>query len=322
MSDPISFQISPQESGTRLDVFLANRFPDHSRSYFHRLIKDRHVLVNERPVKSGYLLKPDDSVKVEFVFPQHDLKPVDIPLKIVYQDEHIVVIDKPAGMTVHPGKGTGEDTLVHALLYYVQNLSSGSGEERPGIVHRLDKFTSGLLVVAKNDRAHRILQEQFADKKIRRIYRAIVWGSLPEQGTVRTKIERSKKDPTKFVVSQRGKEAVTHFRRLRDFTYFSFAELQLETGRTHQIRIHMSHLYHPVLGDQTYGGGETQIKRLPPQLQKRGRQLLKLINRQALHAGELILIHPVSGQEMRFHSPLPEDMQTVLDKMPRLFMLT
>ncbi len=321
MNEEKTMRIAEDECGLRLDIFLTSRFSDYSRSYFHRLIKEGHVLVNDHPVKSGYSLKQGDLVQVRFVQKTFDLTPAEIPLRIVYDDEDIVVIDKPAGMTVHPGKGTAGDTLVNALLHHIQNLSSGSGVERPGIVHRLDKNTSGLLVVAKNDRAHRRLQEQFAAKQIRRIYQAVVWGLTPEQGTISTRIARSKKDPTKFVASERGKEAVTHYRRLRDFHYLSLVELRLETGRTHQIRVHLSYLHHPVLGDETYCGRDTQLKRLPEHLQKRGKQLLKLIDRQALHAKELILIHPVSGEEMRFESPLPDDMQNVLEKIPRLFML-
>ncbi len=308
--------------GLRLDVFLNSHFPQYSRSYFNRLIKNGLVLVNNKPSKSGYLLRLNDHISLEFVSTEIRMEPVSMPIDIVYEDEDIIVINKPAGMVVHPGKGNETNTLVNALLHYTTELADSGAYFRPGIVHRLDKDTSGLLVVAKNDRALWRLRKQFDTKQIHRVYWALLWGDLQEEsGTIKEAIARSRKNPIKFVVDVRGKEAITHYRVLKRFQYVTLVEFKLQTGRTHQIRVHAHYLRHPVVGDQLYNGRENQLLRLPQNLRKRGSHLLKLLKRQALHAKKLSLIHPSSGQRLQFEVPLPADMQEALDKLADLFLL-
>ena len=280
------------------------------------------MLVNGEASKSGYTLHDNDQIEITFFVEQSDLKPADLPLNIVHEDDDIIVINKAAGMAVHPGKGTKGDTLVNALLHHTKTLSRIGDAERPGIVHRLDKYTSGLLVIAKNDKAHRGLREQFDNKTIHRIYNTLVWGSFKEKsGTIQTNINRSRRDPTKFAVALSGREAVTHYNVLQDFLYTALLEVKLETGRTHQIRVHMQHIHHPVIGDEVYNGRDSQLKQLPFNLQKRGKHLLNLLPRQALHAKTLTFLHPAGGEQVTFESDLPEEMQSAIEKLPQLFLL-
>ncbi len=314
--------ISKNDIGIRLDVFLSAQFPDYTRSYFNKLIKNGLVRVNNHKSKSGYLLRLGDRVSVTYVSTEIDMEPADIPIDIIYEDQDIIVVNKPVGMVVHPGKGNETNTLVNALLNYTNDLADTGSYFRPGIVHRLDKDTSGLLVVAKNEKALWRLRKQFDSKQIHRIYWALVWGDInDEQGTVHEPIARSRKNPIKFVVDARGKDAVTHYKVLRRFEYITLLEFRLETGRTHQIRVHANYLKHPVVGDQLYNGRENQLLRLPENLRKRGAHLLKMMKRQALHAKELTFIHPVRGERLRFEAPLPQDMQEVMEKLPDLFLL-
>jgi len=322
MDNRQTIRVSEPFAGWRIDRFLTEKYPDHSRSYFSKLLKNHFVTVNDQPVKGGYKLKTDDLVCLEFHQETIDLQPVAIELDIVYEDEHILVVNKAAGMTVHPGKGTENDTLVHALLYHSGALAQDGQQERPGIVHRLDKYTSGLLVVAKTEQALTKLRAQFDSREIHRTYQALVWGKpAQEQGTIQTCIARSKKDPTKMTVAASGKEAVTRYRLLRDFEYASLLEIELDTGRTHQIRVHMNYIHHPVIGDPDYNGRESQLKRLPSNLQKRGRHLLKILPHQALHAKKLSFLHPASGKRIELDSPLPAPMTEAVEKLPDLFLL-
>ena len=316
------FQINEQQVGFRLDQFLVSQFPEHSRSYFYRLIKNRYVLVNDQPVKSGYLLRLGDRVTVHLKKTEIDLVPAPIPIKIVYEDDDLLVLDKPAGMVVHPGKGNETNTLVNALLHYSNHLADTGEKLRPGIVHRLDKDTSGLIVIAKNDLAQRKLRRQFDTKEIFRIYWALVWGNFDqEKGTIHEPIARSRKNPIKFVVDPRGRDAITHFKVLQRFQYVTLLEIRLETGRTHQIRVHMRHINHPVVGDQLYNGRETQLLNLPENLRKRGEHLLKLLPHQTLHAKKLTFLHPRTNERVAFESDLPENFQQALQKLPNLFLL-
>ncbi len=322
VSNQQQITIDKENIGIRLDVFLTSRFPDYTRSYFHRLIKSGFVKLNEKRTKSGYLLRLGDKVSIEFVSTEIDMQPVSMPIDVVYEDDDVIVVNKPAGMVVHPGKGNETNTLVNALLYYTNELADTGAYFRPGIVHRLDKDTSGLLVVAKNQRALWRLRKQFDSKQIHRIYWALVWGDFEEeQGTVREAIARSRKNPLKFVVDVRGKDAVTHYKVLQRFQYVTLLEFKLETGRTHQIRVHANYLHHPVVGDQLYNGRENQLMRLPENLRKRGAHLLKMLDRQALHAKQLTFIHPTTGERLSFEAPLPQDMQDALNKLPDLFLL-
>lgn len=322
MYDTGRIKVDSSSAGKRFDQFLSESYPDRSRSYFNKLIKKELALINGAKAKSGYILREDDEICITFQEEKCDLSPIDIPLDIVYEDNDIIVINKAAGIAVHPGKGTEGDTLVNALLHHTSNLALAGESDRPGIVHRLDKYTSGLLVTAKNDMSHRRLREQFDLKTIHRIYWALVWGSFNEpSGTVHTFINRSKKDPTKMAVSKKGKEAVTHYEVLKDFEYITLLQLKLETGRTHQIRVHMNYIHHQILADPDYNGRESQLKRLPANLQKRGHHLLKLLSHQALHAKKLSFLHPKTNEIMEFESPLPEDMALALEKLPQLFLL-
>jgi 23S rRNA pseudouridine1911/1915/1917 synthase len=305
---------------TRLDHFLSTEFPDKSRSYFSRLIKKEHVLINNIAVKGGHLLKKNDLIEIQFEDSRPNLAPADIPLDIVFEDNHLLVINKPAGLIVHPGKGTEGDTLVNALVNYSDNLSGAGASDRPGIVHRLDKNTSGLILVAKTDKCLRLLQDQFAKKSIKRHYRALVWGNLDNmQGVISTHIGRSRRDPTKMTVVKQGREAITHYTVLHKYHYFTLVELKLETGRTHQIRVHMNYIHHPVVGDPDYSGRETQLRRLPVNLRKRGMHLLSLLPYQFLHAEVIEFIHPEREEKLRFDAPLPDTLEHALEKLPNLF---
>lgn len=311
-----------QAVGQRLDQYLIHCFPEFSRSYFNKLCKQKFILVDAQPVKSGFKLKEGQQIELTFHQQTSNLEPADLPLEIIYEDEAVLVLNKVAGMAVHPGKGSAGDTLVNALLYYTSKLSDLGQSERPGIVHRLDKYTSGLLVVARTDQAQRHLRAQFDQRTISRIYWSLVWGKFDqEQGTVDTFIDRSRRDPTKFAVARTGKQAITHWKRLNNFEYATLLELKLDTGRTHQIRVHMNHLHHPIMGDADYNGRDSQIKGLPPNLQKRGKHILKILTHQALHAKKLSFIHPLSQKVVQFETELPQEMQEILDKIGDLFLL-
>jgi 23S rRNA pseudouridine1911/1915/1917 synthase len=310
-------------SGQRLDKFLSQFYPSFTRSYLKNLISQGSITVNAETVKSGYQLKLNDEVNVLFpdIQPSH-IEPEDIPLDILHEDNSVLVINKPAGMIVHPGAGNVSGTIVNALLFHCKNLSGINGIIRPGIVHRLDKNTSGLLVVAKNDRSHVNLSRQFEQKSISRIYHTFVWGVPGNEGEIITQIGRSRRDRKKMIVlKDGGREAITEYRILKDFLYISYLEIKLKTGRTHQIRVHLNHINHPVFGDPDYNGRKSQIYRLPSHLQKRGSLLLKSIDRQALHAKNLQFIHPESNEVMKFDTNLPDDMQYLADKIDDTLML-
>lgn len=306
----------------RLDKIMAEMIPDLSRSRLKNLILDRRVTLNG-------LVCPDPSLKISegdriglIVPPPVDALPTpeNIPLDIVYEDEDLLVINKAVGMVVHPGAGNQHGTLVSALLYHCGDELSGiGGVKRPGIVHRLDKDTSGLMLVAKSDRAHQGLAAQLADRTLHRVYQALVWKQpLPIKGSVEVPIGRHPTNRLKMAVRPpgKGRDATTHYLRLETFGggVVSLVACQLETGRTHQIRVHMQHLGHPLIGDASYG--------LPPQEQRslmnRGgydeetREAVLAFPRQALHAGEIMFIHPVTDEEMSFEADLPEDMQNLL----------
>ncbi len=316
--------IKINESGVlqRIDTFLTSYFPQKTRSFFTRHIKSENILVNALKVKPGYILHQGDVISLELIEPVTNLEPANIELDIVFEDKDIIVINKPAGLTVHPGKGTAGDTLVNALLNHTQQLALKGQSDRPGIVHRLDKYTSGLLVVAKNDKAHLGLRKQFDTKTISRIYWALVWG-MPKKdsGIVHTFIDRSRKDPTKMAVTKTGREAITHWQVRKDFRYFSLLQLNLETGRTHQIRVHMNWLGCPVVGDDDYNGRDSQLSRLPANLRKRGQHLLTLVPNQFLHAKELSFIHPTTNEKVTFKSGLPVNLQEAFNKLADLFLL-
>jgi len=317
-------QIKVTISGLRLDKFIHSKYPDFTRSYIQNLILKRNILVNNSSEKTGYKIKENDLISIHFPSSvPSKIQAEKIPLDIVYEDEYLLVLNKPAGLVVHPGAGNYKGTIVNALLYYCKKLSGINGVLRPGIVHRLDKNTSGLMVVAKDDITHSSLSHQFETREIIRTYYALVWGVPPErEGTIETLIDRSKKDRKKMTVSHgRGRNAITNYKLIRSFQYFSLLELELKTGRTHQIRVHLNYLHHPVFGDPDYNGRQSQLKQLPSFLQKRGAHLLKCINRQALHAKMLEFIHPHSMERLFFDSEIPPDISELIRKLPSVMLL-
>ncbi len=301
----------------RLDVFLTRQLPDFSRSQIQQLIKDGQVTILEKVVKSSYQVHPGDQIELQIPPPQKSThEPENIPLDILYEDENLIIVNKPAGMVVHPACGNYQGTLVNALLYHTQNLSTFNSKERPGIVHRLDKNTSGLMVVAKDDFTHRHLSDQFANRTLEREYRAIVWGQPePVTGQIQTFLDRNPNDRTRMHVpkDETGKLAITHYEVLEKFSLFSFLRLKLKTGRTHQIRVHLHHIGHPVFGDNVYGGRLRQIMPLNQVERQFALSLLKIIPYQALHALTLGFLHPVRNEFIRFQSDLPPQFSAVLN---------
>ncbi len=299
----------------RLDVYLSERNLSVSRSQIKRLIEDGQVCVNGEKAKAGYKLRQDDFISVQERAPvDYSAAPQNIPLKILYEDSYLLVIDKPAGMVVHPAAGNYENTLVNALLHHCTDLPGIGGVLRPGIVHRLDKHTSGLIVVAKSEEALKGLQEQFKSHQIKKIYYAIVFGDLKgDDGIIDAPVGRHPTDRKKMsTCSKRGKEALTRWRVLERYGILTLLELQIETGRTHQIRVHLNAIGHPVLGDNTYGNSGKKLQNIfDHALQSR----LRMMKRQALHAGVLGFTHPVQKRYLEFSSPMPEDMAAVIQTM-------
>lgn len=298
-------QAGEENKGTRLDVFLADLLDDWTRSQIKRQIDSGGVLVNGKKVKAGYMLKGSDQISINFVEDDRldDITPEDIPLDIVYEDDDIVVINKPQGMVVHPAPGNYNGTLVNALLYKFGKMSDINGKVRPGIVHRIDKDTSGLLVVAKNNQSHENLAKQIAEHTCFRHYVALVEGVVKEDsGTIKTYIDRDKKDRKKMAVSETGRVAITHFDVLERFAGYTLMHFKLETGRTHQIRVHTKFMGHPIVGDKTYGFSKQKFN----------------LAGQLLHAKELELTHPTTGERMHFYAPIPDYFQNVLKKIKKL----
>ena len=300
--------VTPERSGERLDVYVAS-LGTLTRSAAQRLIEEGHVTVNGLPANKKYKVAAGDAVDVQAPEPVAvDLAAEEIPLDVIYEDNDIIVINKPAGMVVHPAPGNESGTLVNALMAHCGNSLSGiNGEIRPGIVHRIDKDTSGLLVCAKNDEAHVFLSSLLKTHDIRRVYHAIVIGNLKkDSGTVNAPIARHRTDRKRMAVYPVGtpdaREAITHYRVVERFHGYTYAEMRLETGRTHQIRVHMSSISHPLMGDTVYGGGKTPFEK------KHG----KLLNGQCLHAAQLSFPHPRTGETMTFYAPLPENFQRLL----------
>ena len=290
------------DKSERLDVFLSEKL-DKTRSAVKKLVDDGEITVNGNKVKAGRTLKIGEEISVDIPDPvKLDLEAENIPLDIIYQDKDIAIINKPQGMTVHAGNGTHGSTLVNALLYHLDSLSGINGVIRPGIVHRIDKDTSGLLVVAKNDAAHLSLSEQIKNKTCHRIYLALLEGTVKQNdGIIDTFIGRSDKNRTMMAVKDSGRRAVTHFKVLKRYKEFTFAEFKLETGRTHQIRVHCKYIGHPIVGDPVYGYEKQKFK----------------LNGQLLHAWKLELTHPSTGERMSFEAPLPDYFQAVLQKLDK-----
>jgi 23S rRNA pseudouridine1911/1915/1917 synthase len=315
------FLVDETDEGERIDAFLSGQIPELSRSRIQKSIRAGELTVDGRSAgKPSRKVSEGEQVELVFSPPAPlEIEPEQIPLDIVFEDESLLVVDKPAGMVVHPSLGHESSTLVHALLAHCSNLSGIGGIQRPGIVHRLDAGTSGLLVVAKNDEAHISLSRQLMERRVRRIYYAFTWGVLEsETGEIDLPIGRSPRDRKKMaVVSGGGREAVTTYYVLDTFEPFQYIKLRLRTGRTHQIRVHLSHSGHPVLGDPVYGGRRIRKSALTKSEIDLAGGALSLIGRQALHAGELAFTHPSSGEEVCFETALPADMRSVLDLLAR-----
>jgi 23S rRNA pseudouridine1911/1915/1917 synthase len=312
----INLSVEDSDTGLRIDKYLHSRILDISRAFLQKLIEKNLILVNQKPVKASYKTSAGDLILITIPPAEViDIIPEDIPLDILFEDQHLLVINKPAGLVVHPGAGVHSGTLVNALMFHCRDLSGVGGRLRPGIVHRLDKNTSGLLVVAKNDAAHLGLTHQLSQKEMKREYHALVWRVFEnDRGIIDTFLGRSKKDRTKFVVSESGRQALTYYQVIKNYGFLSYIKVVLGTGRTHQIRAHMNHIHHPVFGDPEYHGRGKQLGQLNSnEDRKLGRYLLNHIYRQALHAYRLEFIHPVSGKKMSFEQPVPDDIKNLLD---------
>ena len=301
--DKIIFQVEKENTGIRIDKYLSDNMEDISRSYLQKLLKDKSITVNNKAIKANYKVQEGDMVSVFVPEPEEpNILPEEIPLDILYEDDSLMVVNKPKDMVVHPSAGHTSGTLVNAVLFHCKgNLSGINGIMRPGIVHRIDKDTTGALLICKTDTCHRILAEQLKVHSITRKYRAVVQGNLKDdEGTVEGPIGRHTTDRKKMAINYKnGKEAITHYRVLERFGNATYIECQLETGRTHQIRVHMASIGHPLLGDTTYGSSKN-----PYHLQG-----------QALHAMVLGFLHPVTNEYMEFTAPLPEYFLKLLEKL-------
>ena len=305
----------------RIDKFLIDRMPNTSRNKIQSAAKSGNIRVNDVTVKQNYKIKPGDEVSIVLPFPVRELEliPQDIPLDIVYEDDHVVVVNKPADIVVHPGYGNYKGTLVNALVYHFDNLPHKLQDYygRPGLVHRLDKHTTGLLVVAKTEKALNDLAKQFHDRTTERRYWALVWGDVEEDGTETGHLGRSLKNRklmTVFPDGEYGKHAVTHYKVLERFGYVTLVECKLETGRTHQIRVHMKHIGHPLFNDLEYGGDKILKGTTSAKYKSFVQNCFDLLPGQALHAKTLGFTHPATGEFMQFNSELPHNYKKVLDK--------
>lgn len=298
----MNFKFNVKEAGHRLDIYLSNNIQNHSRSFLKKLIKDGYVLVNEKKEKPRYIVQIDDIITVEIPKEEPlELIPQNIDLDIIYEDRDIAVINKPLDLVVHPGDKNPDGTLANALLYHFENLSDIGDNLRPGIVHRLDKDTSGLLVIAKNNFSHKYLAEKFKNRDVKRVYISIVRGDLEKDNdTIKAPIGRDEKNRTKMVVNYKnGKEAITHYRVLERFNKFTLVEARLETGRTHQIRAHFDYINHPILGDEVYFPGDMPFN----------------IKHQLLHCIEIGFIHPRTGEYMEFETKIPQRFEIAIEKI-------
>ncbi len=304
MAGQFEYKISDNDKGQRLDHFLANKQEiGLSRSQINKLIDDDTVEVNNQAIKPSYKLKPDDHVTIKIPAPQKlEVNAENIALDVVYEDSDLIVVNKPRGMVVHPAAGNYSGTLVNALLYHCKDLSGIGGVLRPGIVHRLDKLTSGLIVIAKNDFTHQALSKQFKNKQIFKQYLALVHGEIKNRaGVIKAKVGRHPVERKKMAVMReaRGRHAITHYKVLEAFKKYTLVELILETGRTHQIRVHMTSIGYPIVGDPTYGHRKEDFK----------------VTGQLLHAAKLGFIHPRTGKQMEFIKEMPDDMRAALTEL-------
>lgn len=302
------------QAGERIDKYLSEVRRIATRAQVQRLLKGGLILVGGKRVKPSHRVRGGETVAITFPDPEPSgLEAEPIALDVVYEDEFLIVVNKPAGMVVHPGSGVRRGTLVNALLAHCRDLSGIGGVLRPGIVHRLDKGTSGLIIAAKDDATHVALSEALKARRVKRTYDAVVWGIPAQEATIETLIGRSFADRKKMAVRRRvGRVATTTYRVVEEFEFTSMLTVNLRTGRTHQIRVHLSHIGHPVFGDPTYGGRRRRLGSLSRTAMQRARGYLELVGRQALHAKSLTFTHPHTGSELTLDAPLPEDMESLL----------
>lgn len=313
-NETLVFTVAQPEAGLRLDAYLADQISGWSRARLQRLIDDQDVLVNGKAAKASYKLRAKDEIEVELApSPSANFAAEDIPLDIVFEDEAIIVVNKPSGMVVHPAAGAYSGTLANALAFHFQQLSARAGSIRPGLVHRLDKDTSGLLVVAKTDEAHENLAEQFRSRKVFKNYVALVYGvvKLPT-GRIEQPLARDPRNRTRMAVVSGGREALSLFTVRRSYAAFTLLDVELKTGRTHQIRVHLSWLKHPVVGDELYSAGrDNSVQNV------RLRARIRKLNRQFLHAQQLGFRHPQTGEQVQFVAPLPAELSGLLEEVER-----
>ncbi len=294
--------VNENDKGKRLDIYIAENFNELSRTMIKKLIESNNILVNGKSEKVSYKVQANDNISIDVPEAKETkLKAQEIPLDIIYEDSDIIVVNKPKGMVVHPANGNPDGTLVNAILSICKNSLSGiGGELRPGIVHRLDKDTSGLIIVAKNDKAHINMSEQIKERNVKKTYIALVRGNVPEEeATINMPIGRSTKDRKKMAVTKNGKQAITHFKVLKRYSKYTLLEIKIETGRTHQIRVHMAEIGYPVVGDAVYSNGKNEFG----------------IEGQMLHAYKLEFMHPITNKHMELTAPLPQYFEEILKKL-------
>jgi 23S rRNA pseudouridine1911/1915/1917 synthase len=306
--------VPPGKKKERLDVFLVHHVENATRNKVQRAIREGHVLVDGKPARPSHQVSPGETILIILPKPPPPaVTPEDIPLEILFEDEALLVVNKPAGMVTHPAYANYSGTLVNALLHHAQSLSSLNTADRPGIVHRLDKDTSGLLVVAKTDHVHALLAKQFADRTVEREYRSVVWGIFRnKEGVIEAELGRSKADRKKIAVVAGGKSAITRYTVKEQFDWLAHLSLKLHTGRTHQIRVHLAHIGHPVFGDPTYGGRRIAAGPRTAGQKKKIQELLELLPGQALHAKTLGFVHPMTRKSVFFDSPLPAPFRALI----------
>ena len=313
---------SKLDIGFRLDHFLTKNLTEYSRSQIQLLIRSGKILVNNKNCKTGYALESNDTISIFHPERKKELStisPEPMNLEILYEDEDIAVINKPSGMVVHPGKGNTSKTLANGIVHHFNHLSNVNGLTRPGIVHRLDKDTSGLILIAKSNSAHNMLSEQFKNRQVKKEYCALTWGLWKEKkGQIDDSLQRDRKDPTRFCISENGKKSITQFQIYKEFQHCSLIRFFPKTGRTHQIRVHSAHLGHPIFGDEKYGGGLSKTKGFINEYSNAYQKLMLNFDRYGLHAKKLEFFHPRSKSLVNFESKLPEEFIKLIKDLDNL----